>query len=81
MRLLTTLVAIVLFAAPTPVRTQPRQPTRLTCLDFHLTLDGSWRAYHPLTINGVKIDPRVAFHPGDTLFGVDLASMLNAKCR
>ncbi len=85
MRLLTTLAATFLAAMPTVAKISPTR--QVTCLEFHQVLDGSWHAYHPLTIGvigkkgRVHLDPNVGIRPGQSVLGLDLASLLNELCK
>ncbi len=86
MRTLTTIGAALLLTTPTSAKTHhPQQAKQLTCLDFHLPPDRAWRAYHPLVLGDkkarVRLDPNVPLRRGELILGVDLASMLDEKCR
>lgn len=53
----------------------------LTCADFVRNPNGSWSPVRPVTLNGVTMSPGVAFMPGVSFGGVDLANILNQQCK
>jgi hypothetical protein len=53
----------------------------LKCSDFVRNPNGSWSPVRPITLNGITMGPGVAFTPGVSFGGVDLATILNQQCK
>jgi hypothetical protein len=73
------LTAALCFASVT-AGSASAQNRPLTCADFVRNPDGSWSPVAPVLIKGVTMGPGVAFRPGVSFGGVDLASILERQC-
>jgi hypothetical protein len=57
-------------------------PTRpqIDCADYRRQKDGAWTPRKPVVVGGMALTPSMSFTPGVAFNGIDLASLLNARC-
>jgi hypothetical protein len=75
------LIRIALAAAVTAAICPASFAQTLNCSDFKLNDNGSWSPVRAIQIGSVTMGPGVSFTPGVQFGGVDLATILNQKCR
>lgn len=76
-------IAAMIFLATAQAYGQSPPPLArpLTCGDFQRNPNGSWSPRVGVTINGISMGPGVAFNRGVAIGGIDVAALLDQKCR
>jgi len=59
----------------------PGAAQSLTCRNFVRNPNGSWSPVRKISIRKITIGPGVQFTPGVYFGGIDLAALLNRRCR
>ena len=60
---------------------QPDGADGLQCANFVKNADGSWSPSHPITVNGLKLIPGGRFPRSVIIAGLNLAIILDERCK